>query len=112
MYDWIIEADIHRLSKAARDASTSDERRKLEGLVAVKARLLAQSSVNAQCYARTAQMEDINYLFHRQQEERSRADTSCPEARVAHEKLAQFYEHRIRSLTCGRVNISPQLPAA
>ena len=43
-------------------------------------------------------MEDLNYLILRQQEERSRAEgASCPEAREAHEKLAEFYENRIRA---------------
>jgi len=55
-------------------------------------------------------MDDLNYLFHRQQEERSRAQTSsCAEAREAHEKLAQFYEGRIRDLTAGRVSIAPRI---
>ena len=55
-------------------------------------------------------MDDLNYLFHRQQQERARADTaSCPEARRAHENLATFYEQRIRDLTEGRIMIN-QVP--
>jgi hypothetical protein len=53
-------------------------------------------------------MEDLNYLFHRQQQERSRAAAaSCAEAREAHGSLAEFYENRIRDLTHGRITIVP-----
>ena len=53
-------------------------------------------------------MDDLNYLFHRQQQERTRAEAvSCREAREAHDSLAEFYENRIRDLTCGRIAISP-----
>jgi hypothetical protein len=56
-------------------------------------------------------MEDLNYLFRRQQEERSRAeDASCPRARDTHERLAELYEDRIRDLTAGQTNIFPLLP--
>ena len=41
MYDWIIEADIYRLNRAAREARTAEERRKLEGLADAKVRILA-----------------------------------------------------------------------
>lgn len=41
MYNWIIEADIHRLNKAARQASTAEERRKLETLAHGKVQILA-----------------------------------------------------------------------
>jgi hypothetical protein len=52
-------------------------------------------------------MDDLNYLFRRQQEERARADCSgCAEAREAHAQLAQFYEERIRHRTEGRVVIA------
>ena len=55
-------------------------------------------------------MEDLNYLFQRQQLERSRAAAaSCPESREAHGKLAEFYENRIRDLTHGRIRIAPAL---
>jgi hypothetical protein len=54
-----------------------------------------------------AEMDDLNYLFQRQQEERGRADRSnCAEARQAHEQLAHFYEERISRRTDGRVIIS------
>lgn len=43
---------------------------------------------------------DLNYLFHRQQVERSRADGADSEAaRAAHEGLARQYEDRIEELT-------------
>ena len=39
---------------------------------------------------------DLNYLFYRQQIERSRADSAgSAEAREAHEELAREYERRI-----------------
>ena len=41
MYDWIIEADIYRLNRAASEASTAEERRKLEGLADGKVQVLA-----------------------------------------------------------------------
>ena len=41
-------------------------------------------------------MEDLTYLSLRQQEERGCAeDATCPEAREAHERLAELYENRI-----------------
>jgi hypothetical protein len=42
MYDWIIEADIHRLNKVARRAGNSHERRALGKLAQMKAQLLAE----------------------------------------------------------------------
>jgi hypothetical protein len=43
---------------------------------------------------------DLNYLFHRQQVERSRARAArTPEARIAHEELAHRYELQIEQLT-------------
>jgi hypothetical protein len=43
---------------------------------------------------------DLNYLFHRQQVERSRAEVADSEAaRAAHEGLARQYEDRIEELT-------------
>ena len=41
MYDWIIEADIYRLNKAAGEASTAEERLELERLADAKSRRLA-----------------------------------------------------------------------
>lgn len=47
---------------------------------------------------------DLNYLFHRQQVERSRAKAaSSAVARRIHEQLACHYECRIQELTEGRV---------
>ena len=43
---------------------------------------------------------DINYLLHRQQVERSRAETAASRAaRKAHEELARKYEQEIEALT-------------
>jgi len=43
---------------------------------------------------------DLNYLFHRQQVERTRSETArSVEARTAHEQLAKGYEQRIETLT-------------
>ena len=43
---------------------------------------------------------DLNYLFHRQQVERSRSETAeTVEARTAHAQLAKQYEDRIETLT-------------
>jgi hypothetical protein len=48
---------------------------------------------------------DLNYLFHRQQVERSRADTaSSEEAREAHLDLASRYEQQIEELSGGRIS--------
>lgn len=48
---------------------------------------------------------DLNYLLHRQQVERSRADTaSCEEARKAHAQLAALYEDAIQTLTRGNLS--------
>lgn len=45
---------------------------------------------------------DLNYLFHRQQVERTRAEAAdSDEARQAHEQLAQRYEERINRATDG-----------
>jgi hypothetical protein len=47
---------------------------------------------------------DLNYLFHRQQVERTRAETAKSEAaRLAHELLASEYEQRIERLSNGDV---------
>jgi hypothetical protein len=43
---------------------------------------------------------DLNYLFHRQQVERSRARAARTlQARIAHEQLARCYEVQIEQLT-------------
>jgi len=48
---------------------------------------------------------DLNYLFHRQQVEKSRADSaSSDEARQAHEELAREYERQIAKLSRGDLN--------
>ena len=53
-------------------------------------------------------MDDLNYLFQRQQQERIRADEAASdEAREAHLQLAGFYEERISGLTDGRIRIDP-----
>ena len=45
---------------------------------------------------------DLNYLFHRQQVERTRAEAAdSDEARVAHEQLARCYEAQINQATEG-----------
>jgi hypothetical protein len=47
---------------------------------------------------------DINYLFLRQQMERSRAQTATSEvARRIHQQLADEYERLIEDATAGRV---------
>lgn len=54
--------------------------------------------------AREAQV-DLNYFLHRQQVERSRAETaSCEEARMAHAQLAALYEEAIEKLTRGNIS--------
>lgn len=48
---------------------------------------------------------DINYLFLRQQTERSRADAATTDiARKLHEQLANEYERLIEDATSGRVS--------
>lgn len=55
---------------------------------------------------------DLNYLFHRQQVERSRAEAANSEAaRKAHEELAHEYEEQIKRLSNGDVSF-PSAPAA
>jgi len=45
-------------------------------------------------------VNDLNYLFHRQQVERNLAETATTiEARKAHEVLARRYEEQIEQLT-------------
>ena len=48
---------------------------------------------------------DLNYLFHRQQVERSKASTADSEAaREAHKELAKLYEAEIELASDGKVN--------
>jgi hypothetical protein len=48
---------------------------------------------------------DLNYLFHRQQIERSRAAAAgSEEARRAHLDLASRYEQQIEKLSGGRIS--------
>lgn len=48
---------------------------------------------------------DINYLFLRQQTERSRAEAATSNAaRKAHEQLADEYERLIEDATAGRIS--------
>ena len=50
---------------------------------------------------------DLNYLLHRQQVERSRAESaSCVAARHAHRELAALYEREIERLTDGNLRFS------
>jgi hypothetical protein len=54
-------------------------------------------------------VDDLNYIFHRQQQERERAlAASSDEAREAHERLADMYENRIRELTSRRLVSAPE----
>ena len=47
----------------------------------------------------------LNYLFHRQLVERSKASSADSEAaRRAHEELARLYEEEIKRASDGRVN--------
>lgn len=66
--------------------------------------------------ARTGRGEegmDLNYLFHRQQVERTRAAAAASnEARVAHEQLARCYETRINQATDGRLYADERCPPA
>lgn len=51
---------------------------------------------------------DINYLFLRQQTERSRAATATSDvARKIHEQLADQYERLIEQATNGRISFIP-----
>lgn len=43
---------------------------------------------------------DLNYLFHRQEVEKSRSETAeCEQARTVHEELAKRYEEQIETAT-------------
>lgn len=56
---------------------------------------------------------DINYLFHRQQTERSRAQTATSGvARKIHEQLADEYERLIEEATGGRISFISAQPSA
>lgn len=52
---------------------------------------------------------DLNYLFHRQQVERSRAEGAASEsARRAHEELARRYEEQIEALAGSAFSVAPK----
>lgn len=52
---------------------------------------------------------DLNYLLHRQQVERTRADAATSEAaRQAHEELARKYEQEIEALTGEAFSFPPE----
>jgi hypothetical protein len=54
---------------------------------------------------------DLNYLFHRQQVERTRAEAAENEqARVAHEQLARCYETQINEVTEGDFAFPAAMP--
>ena len=56
---------------------------------------------------------DLNYLFHRQQVERSRAQSAASDqARQIHELLARQYEAQIEQLTAEEFSIAPDQSAA
>lgn len=51
---------------------------------------------------------DLNYLFHRQQVERTLAQAAASEAaRHIHLELAEEYERRILALSEGKISFSP-----
>lgn len=53
---------------------------------------------------------DLNYLFHRQQVERSRAEAATSEAaRKAHEQLAKEYQDQIKRVSAGEVEFVADL---
>lgn len=54
---------------------------------------------------------DVNYLFLRQQMERSRAATATSDvARKIHQQLANHYERLIEEATDGRISFIPGSP--
>ncbi len=54
---------------------------------------------------------DLNYLFHRQQVERSRAQTAASEAaRKIHEELAGEYERQIATMSEGKLSFLGGVP--
>jgi hypothetical protein len=53
---------------------------------------------------------DLNYLFHRQQVERTLADAAdSAEARIAHEQLARCYEVQIDQATSDQFKIARRI---
>ena len=56
---------------------------------------------------------DLNYLFLRQQMERSRAEAATsPAARAAHEEMARQYELEIERVTGGKILFPWHRPSA
>lgn len=56
---------------------------------------------------------DLNYLFHRQQVERTRAEAAASEeARIKHEQLARCYEAQINEITGGDFTLAPDKASA
>ena len=54
---------------------------------------------------------DLNYLFHRQQVERSRASLATDEsAKKAHKELARIYELKIQRKSDGRIMFPKEPP--
>ncbi|MEO6225104.1 MAG: hypothetical protein ABIO80_04570 [Sphingomicrobium sp.] len=54
------------------------------------------------------QFMDLNYLFHRQQVERSLSDSAASDAaRQIHSELAREYERQIEQLSCGPLSFLP-----
>jgi hypothetical protein len=54
---------------------------------------------------------DLNYLFHRQQVERSRAELAKDDsAKKAHEELARIYEIKIERKSDGRIMFPKEPP--
>jgi hypothetical protein len=49
MFDWIVEADVYRLRKAAAEATNPRERRELEALAQQKLALLSRRSETSSC---------------------------------------------------------------
>jgi hypothetical protein len=55
---------------------------------------------------------DLNYIFLRQQVERSLAKNSASDAaRKAHDELARAYELEIERMSAGRINFRPDASA-
>jgi len=55
---------------------------------------------------------DLNYLFHRQQVERARAEAAVSEAaRRIHAELAEGYERKIEQLSDGSVSFAHPMPS-
>jgi hypothetical protein len=59
-----------------------------------------------------AEQTDLNYLFHRQQVERIRAEKAASDAaRKAHEELAAAYEEQINDSTADGFVLPTDTPA-